>query len=357
MSQLQIIKRNGKPVDFDKKKIEQALINAFSETEQGIDYDLIADIAESIEEDIQEAELIPTVESVQDMVESYLMESDRKDVARQYITYRDQRSKLRAKGWEMTDLQRDIYEQKYRFQNETFAEFLERVSGGDSAIKKLISDKKFLPAGRILAGRGLNSQSKKVTYSNCFVTTEPQDNIESIFQVASDMARTYSFGGGCGTTLKNLRPNGSTVRNSAKNTTGAVSFMDLYSTVTGLISQKGRRGALILTLPVSHPDIEEFIDVKNDLNRVTKANISVGITDDFMEAAKADVDWTMKFVVEYQDDENIEYTKTVKARYLFRKIAESCWRTAEPGVLFWDNVNNYHINDHLQGYEYTATNP
>lgn len=116
-------------------------------------------------------------------------------------------------------------------------------------------------------------------------------------------------------------------------------------------------GALILTLPVTHPDIEEFIDVKNDLNRVTKANISVGITDDFMEAVKSDSDWTMKFVVEYQDEENVEYTKTVKARYLFRKIAESSWRTAEPGVLFWDNVNNYHINDHLQGYEYTATNP
>jgi ribonucleoside-diphosphate reductase alpha chain len=116
-------------------------------------------------------------------------------------------------------------------------------------------------------------------------------------------------------------------------------------------------GALILTLPVTHPDIEEFIDVKNDLNRVTKANISVGITDNFMESVKRDEDWTMRFVVEYDNAENVVYEKTVKARYLFRKIAESSWRTAEPGVLFWNNVNNYHINDHLKGFEYTATNP
>lgn len=98
MSQLQIIKRNGKPVNFDKKKIEQALINAFNETEQGIDYDLIADIAESIEEELVDLELVPTVESVQDMVEMSLMESDRKDVARQYILYRNERSKVRESG-------------------------------------------------------------------------------------------------------------------------------------------------------------------------------------------------------------------------------------------------------------------
>ena len=354
---MRVIKRNGQEVEFDKQKIIDAMTNAFMETEEGIDEDLIQDIADEIEEEIGELVYYPTVESIQDMVEEALMSSDRKDVAKRYILYRDERSKLRNQGWEMTDLQKDIYEQKYRFNNESFPEFLDRVSGNDSVIKKLITDKKFIPAGRVLAGRGLNSKLRKVTYSNCFVTDEPQDNIESIFQVASDMARTYSFGGGCGTTLKNLRPNGATVRNSAKNTTGAVSFMDLYSTVTGLISQKGRRGALILTLPVTHTDIEEFIDVKNDLKRVTKANISVGITDDFMESVKRDEDWTMKFVVEYDNAENVVYEKTVKARYLFRKIAESSWRTAEPGVLFWDNVNNYHVNDHLEGFEYTATNP
>lgn len=108
---------------------------------------------------------------------------------------------------------------------------------------------------------------------------------------------------------------------------------------------------------MTHPDIEEFIDVKNDLTKVTKANISVGITDEFMWSVKNNTDWKMKFVVEYDNADNVEYEKTVNARYLFRKIAESSWRTAEPGILFWDNVNNYHINDQTEGYEYSATNP
>lgn len=243
---LKVIKRNGQEVDFNQQKIVDALTKAFAETKKGIDLALIQSIVEEIEEEVVQLDHAPDVETIQDMVEESLMSSNRKDVARRYILYREGRTQARCKGWEMTDLQKDIYEQKYRYNNESFAGFLDRVSGGDSAIKKLIADKKFIPAGRVLAGRGINSKTKKVTYSNCFVTNSPKDNIESIFQVATDMARTYSFGGGCGTTLKNLRPNGAMVRNSAKQTTGAVSFMDLYSTVTGLISQRGRRKSFVL---------------------------------------------------------------------------------------------------------------
>lgn len=133
----------------------------------------------------------------------------------------------------------DIWHKKYQINNETFEEWLDRVSGGYNDIKELIRAKKFLFGGRILASRGV--KDRRVTYSNCYVISPPNDNIESIFETASKLARTYSFGGGCGTDISNLRPKDSLVHNAAKSTSGAVSFMDLYSYVTGLIGQSGRR--------------------------------------------------------------------------------------------------------------------
>ncbi|MDG2861198.1 hypothetical protein P7M27_26485, partial [Vibrio parahaemolyticus] len=170
---------------------------------------------------------------------------------------------------------RDIYEKKYRYDSESFEDFLERVSGGNGPIKKAIKDKKFMPAGRILAGRGLDKLGRKVTLSNCYVMPKVEDNIESIFDTAKYMAKTYSYGGGVGLSISKLRPKGAKVNNAASTTTGAVSFMDLFSMVTGLIGMRGRRGALMLNMDIDHPDIEDFIDVKNDLSKVTYANISV----------------------------------------------------------------------------------
>ena len=115
---MRVIKRSGQEVEFDKQKIIDAMTNAFMETEEGIDEDLIQDIADEIEEEIGELVYYPTVESIQDMVEEALMSSDRKDVAKRYILYRDERSKLRNQGWEMTDLQKDIWRHKYQFENE-----------------------------------------------------------------------------------------------------------------------------------------------------------------------------------------------------------------------------------------------
>ena len=351
---MKVIKRTGQEVDFNSDKIFKAINKASSETELGIDYELSREIADSIEDDLEDLEFTPNIEYIQNLVEDYLMQSDRRDIAKAYILYREKRSKLRNKGWEMTDLQRDIYEQKYRFENESFDEFLDRVSGGNNEVKKLIRDKKFLPAGRILAGRGLNERGKKVCYSNCFVITPPEDNLESIFDTAKKMARTYSFGGGCGTSLEHLRPRGSKVNNAAQSTTGSVSFAELYSTTTGLIGQNSRRGALMLTLPVTHPDILEFINIKRDLNKVTKANISVMITDDFMKAVKSDSDWTMQYIVK-DTGEVIE--KTVRARDIIKAIASSSHAMAEPGTLLWDKVQNWHINSENPDFKYTSTNP
>lgn len=135
----------------------------------------------------------------------------------------------------------DIWEHKYRHDNETFDQWLFRVTDGNDKYKQLILDKKFLPAGRILSNRGLHKAGVKVTYSNCYVQEPPEDNIESIFDCAKGLARTFSYGGGVGVDISKLAPRGAKVNNTARNTSGAVSFMDLYSMVTGLIGQNGRR--------------------------------------------------------------------------------------------------------------------
>lgn len=138
-------------------------------------------------------------------------------------------------------LGQDIWERKYQFNGEKFDQWLDRVSGWNDEVKQLIKDKKFLFGGRILANRGLESKGRKVSLSNCYVIEPPEDNIESIFDCAKKLARTYSYGGGCGVDISKLSPRGAKVNNAAKETTGSISFMDLYSMVTGLIGQAGRR--------------------------------------------------------------------------------------------------------------------
>lgn len=145
-----------------------------------------------------------------------------------------------AKEWlNHNELSYTIWNKKYRDHSESFTQWLHRVSNGYEPIMRLIKEKKFIFGGRILASRGVTD--RKVTYSNCYVITPPEDNLESIFQCASKLARTYSYGGGCGINISNLAPKGSKVHNAAKYTSGATSFMDFYSYVTGLIGQEGRR--------------------------------------------------------------------------------------------------------------------
>lgn len=235
-----IIKRDGRQVEFKIDKIIKAVDKAAKDVYGFTDWVYSPSVANKVVSILPYLEGMPTVEQIQDLVELELMKVDGR-VAKSYILYREKRTQLRETGWEMTDLQRDILEKKYLFKNESFNEFIKRVGKDNSAIQKMIREKKFLPAGRILMGRGLNEKGIKVSYSNCFVITPPEDNLESIFDTAKKMARTYSYGGGCGTSLEKLRPRGALVRNAAKSTSGAVSFMDLYSLTTGLIGQNSRR--------------------------------------------------------------------------------------------------------------------
>ena len=263
---------------------------------------------------------------------------------------------MRVEEWLGADNQIgiDIWHKKYQNGNESFDEWLDRVSGEDESVKTLIKEKKFLFGGRILANRGLNKNGEKVTYSNCYVIAPPEDSIESIFECASKLARTFSYGGGCGIDLGKLAPRGAKIHNTAKETSGAVSFMDLYSMVTGLIGQSGRRGALMISMPCDHPDLEEFIEVKSDLSRVTKANISIRITDDFMEAVELNQPYTLSYT---RPETGETITKVVNARDLFRKIAEMNWRTAEPGVLFWDRIKTWNLLANTPEFEFAGVNP
>lgn len=251
-------------------------------------------------------------------------------------------------------LGQDIWGRKYRYENETFDEWINRVSGGNSEIANLIKEKKFLFGGRILANRGLENKGRKISLSNCYVIEPPEDNIESIFDCAKKLARTYSYGGGCGVDISKLSPRGAKVNNAAKETTGSVSFMDLYSMVTGLIGQAGRRGALMLSLSCEHPDLGEFIGIKSDLDRVTKANISIRITDKFMAAVKNRTTFTLSFT-RLETGETI--TKEVDAYEMFHKMCEMNWDYAEPGMLFWDRINNWNLLSCDDEFEYAGTNP
>lgn len=246
----------------------------------------------------------------------------------------------------------DIWMRKYRKNEESFDEWLDRVSGNNEAIKALIIEKKFIPGGRILSNRGITDT--RVTYSNCYVITPPEDNIESIFESRKKLARTYSYGGGCGIDLSKLAPAGAKVHNQAEQTTGAVSFMQGYSQTTEEIGQAGRRGALMISLDCHHPDLLDFIDAKTSPDAVTKANISVRVTDDFMEAVINDKNWIMSFT---RPETNETITKTARAREIFEKLCKNNWDWGEPGILFWDTVSNYNLLEFDDTFEYAGVNP
>ena len=214
----------------------------------------------------------------------------------------------------------------------------------------LLSDFRFIPGGRILFGAG---QERRATLLNCYFMPIKEDSIEGIFEWCKEAARTYSFGGGVGTDISILRPKGAPVNNSAIYSTGAVSFMDLLSTTTGTIGQAGRRGALMITLDVKHPDIIDFLNIKNDAERtkVQYANISVKVSDEFMEAVEKDTDFELTFVAD-----KVDIKKTVRAREVWDILVKSAWSSAEPGLIFWDAVKRYSPTEY-NGMEVNGVNP
>jgi ribonucleoside-diphosphate reductase alpha chain len=210
----------------------------------------------------------------------------------------------------------------------------------------------FFPAGRQMFALG-NVHVKKATLTNCYVTKIEEDSLEGIFDAAKKLARTYSYGGGIGLCIGELRPADSKVSNSARFSTGAASFMELYSLTTGLVGQHGRRGALMITIPVGHPDVENFIEMKhNNMDMVKHANISIKLTDDFMNAVMNNEEFTLKFATHHEVIE-----RTVKARDLWKKIVQSARDSAEPGLIFWDRMVEMSPSDTYERLQVHGTNP
>lgn len=278
-----------------------------------------------------------------------------------------------------SQLGEDIVSKKYLLtkdngDKETFMEWADRVSGGNEDVKKLFIEQKFIPAGRILSNRGINNIGIKSTLSNCYVLST-DDSIESIYKACSDMARTYSYGGGVGIDISPLRPSGAKVNNSARTTTGAVSFMRTFDVVTGTIGQNGRRGALMISLSANHPDLPEFINIKANTDQITNANISVRMNNEFMEAVKNDDDyilhWPCDMSISKKEAVHLEYDKLtcvettcgpvymrkVRAKNLFMQIAKNNWDFGEPGVLYWDRIESYNMMSANKKFKYAGVNP
>lgn len=247
----------------------------------------------------------------------------------------------------------DIWKKKYQKNDETLDEWFDRIANGNEEVKKIIQEKKFLFGGRILSNRNLHG-SEKVTYSNCYVIAPPEDSLESIYDSRKKLARTYSYGGGCGIDISKIAPNGAKVRNQAKQSTGAVSFMQGYSDITAEICQLGRRGALMISIDCTHPDLLDFINIKTKENSVTKANISIKVTNKFMEAVIDDGDWELFFK---REETGEIISKVLKAKEIFKIICENNWNWAEPGVIYWDTVCNYNLLSNNENFEYAGLNP
>ena len=237
---------------------------------------------------------------------------------------------------------------------------IEAKFGGESqlsfnTILNDIKDFKYIvPQGSPMFGIGNNSVVASL--SNCVVVASPQDNVSSIVDSGKHLANLFKRRCGVGLDLSNLRPDGTTVNNSAGTTTGAWSFADFYSFICRMIGQNGRRGALMISMDVRHPDIEKFAVMKQDLTKVTGANVSIRISDDFMEAVEQDQEFTLKFPV---DSPTPTYTKTIRARDLWKNIVDSATKTAEPGLLMWGNIEKFLPAESYKdvGFKTITTNP
>ncbi|MEI9996258.1 MAG: LAGLIDADG family homing endonuclease [Rhizomicrobium sp.] len=265
----------------------------------------------------------------------------------------------------MSDISRQIWDMKYRLKQpdgtpvdgevaDTWARVALAAAQAEAPEKRgtvaldfaqALAGHRFLPAGRILAGAGT---ARSVTLFNCFVMGTIDDSMDGIFSALREAALTLQQGGGIGYDFSTLRPRGAAVHGVAADASGPVSFMDVWDAMCRTIMSAGsRRGAMMATLAIDHPDIETFIDAKRERGRLSNFNLSVLVSDAFMDAVKADGDWALTFggVVH----------RTVKARDLWDRIMRATYETAEPGVIFIDRINQ----ENNLGYCETisATNP
>jgi ribonucleoside-diphosphate reductase alpha chain len=259
------------------------------------------------------------------------------------------------------DLAADVLRAKYLAPNEQGPMHLwNRIAKALASVEKdkeywynqflgLLFDFKFVPGGRVMHGAGREDARRRPTLSNCYVIPIEDDSLEGIYQAIAESAMVYRTGGGVGTDLSALRPEGAAVNATIDHSPGATAFMNLFSESTNTVSQAGRRGALMLTMRVDHPDIEKFITIKNDPRRikVQYANISVLVTHEFMNAVINDTDFELRW--------NGRVFRKVRAKELWFKIIKNAHASAEPGIIFWDTMKDYHNVEYANPL--VSTNP
>lgn len=211
-----------------------------------------------------------------------------------------------------------------------------------------------IPQGSVMAGLG--NKHMLASLSNCVVMPEIHDSYGGIFKTDEQLAQLFKRRCGVGIDLSSLRPANSSVSNAAGTTSGAVSFMERFSNTTREVAQNGRRGALMLTMDIAHPDVEDFITIKQDLTKVTGANVSIRLSDEFMKAVQNDTEYTHRWPIESTASE-AKYSKTIQAKELWSKIIQCAHSTAEPGLIFWDRQHHYSTSSVYPGYKNTSTNP
>ena len=243
------------------------------------------------------------------------------------------------------------------------AEFGKNALSYDEILDLFKDFKYIIPQGSVMSMLGNKYQLGSL--SNCIVLPKLYDSYGGIMYADQQLTQLFKRRCGVGLDISTLRPKGIPTNNSAGNSTGAVSFMERFSNTTREVAQDGRRGALMITIDVRHPDIEEFIQIKQDLNKVTGANISIRLTDDFMQAVEKDEDYILRFPCDAKiSKEGIEfdynktlYYKKVKAKELWDKIVKAAHTSAEPGLIFWDTQNEYCPSQVYPGFENISTNP
>ena len=274
---------------------------------------------------------------------------------------------LAARVWvnkyALKDSYGNIFEQNPDDMHHRLAKEIARIENrysnpmAEEEIFEVLRDFKYIvPQGGPMTGIGNDFQIASL--SNCFVIGNegPSDSYGGVMKIDQEQVQLMKRRGGVGHDLSHIRPKGSPVKNSALTSTGIVPFMERYSNSTREVAQDGRRGALMLSVSINHPHSETFIDAKMTEGKVTGANVSVKIDDEFMRAVINDEEYVQKYPV---FSEHPQYTKTIKARDLWNKIVHNAWKSAEPGILFWDTIIRESVPDCYAdlGYRTVSTNP
>jgi len=376
---MQVKKRTGDLVDFDKQKIKNAILKAMSAIEKENEQ-LAEDVSIAVEEKIKSAfkRRVTSVEDIQDSIEVTLLEKDIFDVAKAYILYRAKRKELRDAKEELLSGKTDdlkfslnaltVLERRYLLKDEfgkiietpkeLFRRVAKNIAQGDKNYDdnadlakieddffQIMIDQKFLPNTPCLMNAGAPLQQ----LSACFVLPVG-DSMEEIFEAVKQTALVHKSGGGTGFSFSRLRPKNDIVQSTKGYSSGPISFMTVFNAATEVIKQGGkRRGANMGILRVDHPDILEFITAKEDEGTLNNFNISVGLTEDFMKAVENG---------EYYDlvaPHNGKIMSSIDAKQVFDLIVVMAWKNGEPGIIFLDRMNADNPTPHVGVIE--STNP